>query len=105
MKIILSPLAANKTTKIKVDGLKITINGKEVDLSQIPDGGEADGVYPLIGKVTRDEVTIAYEYDSKKAEPNQSPDIKDYTFEIDKGDCPCPIKWRKYVKKHKNKKR
>jgi len=95
MKITLSPIASRKTTAVSVNGLTLTIDGQEVDLSVIPVGGEAepeDGS-PFIGKVTRDEVTIRYEYDSFKAEPNQSTDWDDYTFEVTNGDVPCPIKW------------
>ena len=95
MKITLSPIASRKTTAVSVNGLTLTIDGQEVDLSVIPVGGEAepeDGS-PFIGKVTRDEVTIRYEYDSFKAEPNQSTDWDDYTFDVTEGDVPCPIKW------------
>lgn len=96
MKIILSPIASNYTTEISVDGLVITIGGTPVDLSVIPEGGyaEPEDDSPFIGKVTREEVTILYHYDSAKAEPNQSTDWADYTFEITDGPVPCPIQWR-----------
>ena len=96
MKIILSPQASNKTTTVSLNGLTLTIDGQEIDLSVIPVGGEAepeDGS-PFIGKVTRDEVTIRYEYDTDLAEPFQSSNWDDYTFEVTEGDVPCPIKWR-----------
>jgi hypothetical protein len=93
MKIILSPLASNKTTSINLTGLILTIDGTEYDLSVIPEGGQAEADAPFIGIVTRDCVTIQYQYDSMKAEPNQSTDWADYTFEITDGDVPCPIKW------------
>lgn len=96
MKIILSPVASNRTTRVFVNGLTLTIDDQEIDLSVIPEGGEAipeDGS-PFIGKVTRGEVTIRYEYDSSLAEPYQSKDWADYTFEVTEGEVPCPIKWK-----------
>ena len=96
MKIILSPIASNHTTTVLVSGLVITIDGTPVDLSVIPEGGlaEPDENSPFIGNVTRNEVTIRYHYDSKKAVPHQSKDWNDYTFEVSEGEVPCPIKWR-----------
>jgi hypothetical protein len=94
MKIKLSPVAANKTTTVSISGLILTIDGQDIDLSVIPEGGQADGEAPFIGAVTRDECTIQYFYDSSLAEPNQSTDINDYTFEVTDGEVPCPIKWR-----------
>ena len=96
MKIILSPLASNKITSVSVNGLALTIDGTEYDLSVIPEGGQAEASEesPFIGTVTRDSVTIRYEYDSSKAEPNQSTDWADYTFEVAEGEVPCPIKWK-----------
>jgi hypothetical protein len=95
MKIILSPIASNKTTQVIVDGLTITVDGLEIDLSVIPIGGyaEADEGSPLIGKVTRDTVTVRYHYESAKAVPDQSADWDDYTFEVESGEVPCPIEW------------
>lgn len=96
MKIILSPIASNRTTQVSVDGLVITVDGTPVDLSVIPEGGvakpEEDG--PFIGNVSRDEVTIKYQYESAKAVPDQSPNIEDYTFEVTSGEVPCPIVWK-----------
>jgi hypothetical protein len=96
MKIILSPIANNKTTTVSLKGLILTIDGQEIDLSVIPVGGEAepDDNSPFIGKVTRDEVTIRYEYNSQLAEPNQSTNWDDYTFEVTDGPVPCPIIWK-----------
>ena len=96
MKIILSPIASNRTTEVSVSGLVITIDGTPVDLSVIPVGGyaEPDEDSPFIGNVTRDEVTIRYHYESLKAVPDQSKDWADYTFEITSGEVPCPIRWR-----------
>lgn len=96
MKIKLSPVASNKTTSVSVSGLVLTIDGIEYDLSIIPDGGQAEASedYPFIGTVKRDSVTIRYEYDSLKAEPNQSTDWDDWTFFVESGDVPCPVKWK-----------
>jgi hypothetical protein len=96
MIIKLSPVASNKTTTVLLNGLILTIDGQDADLSVIPVGGEAepDENSPFIGKVTRNEVTIRYEYNSQLAEPNQSTDWADYTFEVTKGEVPCPIKWK-----------
>lgn len=96
MKIILSPVASNKTTTVSINGLVLAIDGTEYDLSIIPEGGQADASEdsPFIGTVTRESVTIRYEYDSTKAEPDQSTNWADYTFEVVKGEVPCPIKWK-----------
>jgi hypothetical protein len=96
MKIILSPIASNRTTTVSVDGLTITIDGEAIDLSVIPEGGyaEPDDDSPFIGKVTRDEVTVRYHYESLKALPDQSKDWADYTFDVTSGPVPCPIQWR-----------
>ena len=96
MQIILSPVASNKTTIVSVSGLTVTIDGTDYDLSVIPEGGQAEASEdsPFIGTATRDAVTIRYEYDSAKAEPDQSTNWADYTFEITDGEVPCPIKWK-----------
>jgi hypothetical protein len=96
MKIILSPIASNRTTTVSVNDLIITIDGEAVDLSVIPEGGyaEPDDDSPFIGKVTRDEVTVRYHYESLKALPDQSKDWADYTFDVTSGPVPCPIQWR-----------
>ena len=96
MIIILSPLASDHTTTVSISGLVLTIDGVEYDLSIIPEGGQAEASEdsPLIGTVTRDSVTIRYEYDSAKAEPDQSTDWADWTFFVESGDVPCPIKWK-----------
>jgi hypothetical protein len=94
MIVTLSPIAANKTTTVSISGLTLTIDGVDHDLSVIPVGGQADGEAPFVGVVTRDECTVQYFYDSSKAEPNQSTDWNDYTFDIDSGEVPCPIIWK-----------
>jgi hypothetical protein len=96
MKIILSPIASNRTTTVSVDGLTLTIDGEAIDLSVIPEGGyaEPDDDSPFVGNVTRDEVTVRYYYESLKALPDQSKDWADYTFDVTSGPVPCPIQWR-----------
>lgn len=88
-------MASSRTTEVSLNGLMLTIDGVDIDLSLIPVGGEAESnTEMLIGKVTRDEVTVRYEYDSKLAEPVQSSDWADYTFDITDGIVPSPIIWR-----------
>jgi hypothetical protein len=96
MKIILSPIASNHTTEVSVSGLVITIDGQPIDLSVIPEGGyaEANDESPFIGNVTRDKLTVRYHYESIKADPHQSKDWADYTFEVNDGLVPCPIMWK-----------
>lgn len=96
MRIILSPVASNKTTTVSVNGITITVDGTDYDLSVIPENGQADADEnsPFVGTVTREQVTIRYEYDSHLADPNQSADLADYTFDVTGGEVPCPIKWR-----------
>ena len=96
MKIILSPIASNRTTTIFVDGLILKIDGKEVDLSVIPEGGlaEPEEDSPFIGNVTREKAVIKYYYESIKAVPQQSQKWEDYTFDIQSGEVPCPIVWK-----------
>ena len=96
MKIALSPIASSHTTTVAIDGLILTIDNTDYDLSEIPPGGQADEPPdgPFIGVVTRDAVTIRYHYDSQLAEPNQSAEWDDYTFEVESGPVPSPIIWR-----------
>lgn len=98
MKIILNPIEQghirrNYSPVISVDGLVITVDGHEYDLSVIPEGGQAEAEEnsPFSGIVTREEVTIKYFYDAQTAELNQSSDLADYTFEITSGPVPDPI--------------
>ena len=96
MIIKLSPVASHKTTSVSVDGLVLTIDDTDYDLSIIPEGGQAEASEdsPFIGTVTRESVTIRYEYDSSKAEPDQSTNWDDYTFDVVEGEVPCPIRWK-----------
>lgn len=98
MKVTLSPIAAVNVPKMQIiiNGLIVTINGQEYDLSPIPEGGQAEASEdsPFTGVITRERVTIRYEYDMALAEDNQSTDWADYTFDIVSGEVPCPIKWK-----------
>lgn len=93
MEIILSPIADNRDTTVSVSGLVVTVDGTPYDLSVIPVGGDADPAEgePFIGKMTRESVTVLYRYNSATAEPNQSTDIADYTFNVTDGPVPNPI--------------
>lgn len=93
MKIILSPTASSRDTQVSASGLVITVDGTDYDLSVIPEGGqaEAEDDGPFIGIVTREEVTVKYFYDGSTAEPQQSTDWADYTFDIESGTVPDPI--------------
>ncbi len=96
MQIILSPIASSHTTTVFLNGLVLTIDGTPYDLSQIPEGGQADAPpnSPFLGIVTRESVTIRYHYDSQLAEPQQSTDWSSYRFEVTGGEVPSPIVWR-----------
>ena len=88
MKITLSPIASTKTTTVSISGLTVTIDGTDYDLSVIPENGQAEAAVgsPFIGTVTRDAITIRYEYDTTTAEPDQSTDWSDYIFFVESGD-------------------
>ena len=96
MIIVLSPLASEHTTQVSINGSVITVDGTEYDLSQIPEGGSAEATEdsPFIGTLTRDKVIVEYHYDMFKAEENQSTNWDDWTFSIESGEVPCPIKWK-----------
>ena len=96
MKIKLNPIAANETTNapvISLSGLTLTIDDQVIDLSAIPEGGqaEADENSPLIGIVTRESVTIRYPYSTDIYECNQPTEQSAYEFDIVYGVVPCPL--------------
>ena len=94
MKIKLSPQVANTTgvPVISLNGLILTIGKTDIDLSFIPEGGQAESDNDmLIGTVTREEVTIAYPYSTDIYESNQSTNPLDYEFDIVDGVVPCPL--------------
>lgn len=93
MKIKLNAQVANKPTPvIALSGLVLTIDGTDIDLSVIPEGGQAESDNELLsGIVTREEVTINYPYSTDIYEPNQSTNPLDYEFDIVDGVVPCPL--------------
>lgn len=93
MKIKLNAQVTNKPTPvISVSGLVLTIDGTDIDLSVIPEGGQAESDNELLtGIVTREEVTINYPYSTDIYEPNQSTNPLDYEFDIVDGVVPCPL--------------
>jgi hypothetical protein len=96
MKIKLSPQVVNETTNapvITLAGLTLTIDDQVVDLSVIPEGGQAepDEDSPFIGIVTRDKVTVRYPYSTDIYEPNQPTDQSAYEFDMTEGEVPCPL--------------
>lgn len=99
MKIILHIQAANKTSTVSVNGVVVTVNSIDYDLSQIPEGGQAEAVEgtPFVGVLTRDKVNILYQYDSSKALPDQTQTWDDLTFDITEGEIICPIQWKPVV--------
>ena len=63
-----------------------------VDLSVIPEGGQAESDSDLlIGTVTREEVTIRYPYSTDIYECSQPTEQSAYEFDIVDGQVPCPL--------------
>lgn len=85
MIINLIPVSGTKDTTISLNGLILTINGIDYDLSVIPVGGQADATIdsPFAGIVTREEVTIAYEYDQSTSGLNQPATGLDLVWDTD----------------------
>ncbi len=100
MKIKLSPVCVTETTNapvIVLNGLTLSVGNTNIDLSQVPEGGQAEASEesPLVGIVTRDEVTIKYPYSTDIYEPMQSTNPLDYEFEITSGTIKCPLTKKK----------
>ena len=96
MKITLSPIVSHQPVTppvVSVDGLLLTVGDTTIDLSQIPEGGqaEADENSPLIGVCTREAVTARYPYSTDVYSPMQPTDPASYVFEIESGMVPCPL--------------
>jgi len=97
VRITLSPIVSNEEdTPPTVNGDTITYRGEKYDLGQLPRGGEVEAESPFSGKIKRDNngiilLTLEYRYSSDTAEPIQSTDINDYIFDVESGECPCPI--------------
>lgn len=96
MIITLSPIASQEDdTPPTVNGDAITYRGDTYDLSQLPDGGEVEADLPFVGKIKRLNgilhVVLQYQYSTATAQPSQSTNISDYTFDVASGKCECPI--------------
>ena len=96
MIIKLSPEATNETTNapvITLSGLILTVDDQVIDLSVIPENGqaEADIDSPLIGIVTREEVVVRYPYSTDIYESYQPTEQSAYEFDIVDGQLPCPL--------------
>lgn len=96
-KIILSPTVSNTDSKPpSVSGNTITYNGVDYDLSGLVEGSQVEADLPFVGVVKNNagvyEVTLQYHYCTDTAEPMQSTNWDDWTFMIESGECPCPIK-------------
>lgn len=99
MKIKLSPVCVTATTiapVISLNDLTLSVGNTNIDLSQIPEGGQAEvsEESPLFGTVTRDCVTVKYPYSTDIYEPMQSTNPIDYEFDIVSGIVKCPLKKR-----------
>lgn len=96
-KIILSPVASDIDSKPpSVSGNTITYNGIDYDLLGLAEDSQVEADLPFIGVIKNNagvyEVTLQYFYCTDTAEPMQSTNWDDYTFMIESGECPCPIK-------------
>lgn len=100
MNIQLNIQASSETTELVVHGSLVSINGYELDLSLIPEGGEAeiDDSFPMAhlvrGKIKSDFIEIIYQYDSSKAENHHAATREDLYIENASGAIEPPIKWR-----------
>ena len=101
MNIQLHLQASVKTNELMVYGDIISLNGHELDLSVIPEGGEAEvsDSFPMAhlvtGKVSRDYIEIIYQYNSSMAEPHQTAGKEDLYFGDASGVIEPPIAWRR----------
>lgn len=98
-KIILSPTVSNIDSKPPlVSGNTITYNGVAYDLTGLAEGSQVEADSPFVGVIKNNagvyEVTLQYHYCTDTAEPMQSTNWDDWTFMIEDGECPCPIKRR-----------
>lgn len=103
MIIKLSATVKNEQTTpptISLLGLVLTIDETVVDLSQIPEGGQAEWDEPEIvkGYVTREYIEIIYPYSTHEYEPMQSMNPADYEIELLDGQTlKCPLLKRQTV--------
>lgn len=79
---------------ISLNGLILTVGDVDIDLSLIPDGGQAipDDASPLTGVCTRDYVEVKYPYSNDIYELNQPSDPSVYEIKLFCGETlPCPL--------------
>jgi len=96
-KIILSPIVSNVDSKPpSVSGNTITYKGVDYDLTGLAEGSQVEADSPFVGMIKNNagvyEVILQYQYCTDMAEPMQSTNWDDYTFMVEDGECPCPIK-------------
>lgn len=98
MKIILFPIVTNDEddTPPIVDGPFLTYRNKIYDLTNLSNGAEIEIGYPFIEPAVNinNEIIckLEYKHSSKTSLSSQPKSWADYTFELDYGQCPCPIK-------------
>lgn len=100
MLIILSPKAGPVDDEPPtISGNIITYRSKSFDFSQLLDDAEIEVGEPFLEPIVRKNGVICckleYRYNWDTSEDEQSVDWADYTFSIESGKCPCPIKRRK----------
>lgn len=101
-KIILSPQAGTSDdTPPTVNGDILTYRGVDYDLSPLPEGGSVEAGLPFVGNITKVNgvinLTMQYQYNWDTSLDDQPMDWAAYTFELDGGQCPCPILRREVV--------
>lgn len=93
-RITLSVKFSNQNDKpAVVEGDVIKYRGEVYDFGQLTNGAEIDVGEPFVGSIKRidDQIqcVLQYRYDSIC---EQSVDWLDYVFDVESGQCPCPIK-------------
>jgi len=96
-KIILSPIVSNIDSKPPlVSGNTLNYNDIDYDLTMLDEGSQVEAETPFVDVIKNNtgvyEVTLQYHYCTDTAELMQSTVLEDYTFMIEEGVCPCPIK-------------
>ncbi len=100
-KITLSPIAGTKDTQISASGSVLTIDGDEVDFSEIEEGGSAEGFDKIQGVIKNIDgvyfLTVLYNYNLETSELIQSANIDDYVVKLIKGEIKSPIIKREVI--------
>lgn len=98
MKIILSaisPIGCADDLPPSVNGDCLTYRGLNYDFGPLLNGAEINIGLPFTQPVTRQNdqivVQLEYLYSSETSVPAQSTDWADFTFDIESGQCHCPI--------------